>query len=75
MENLYVTSFFSEEDKLFNREMVMRSLDKRDDVTVPERRGGKMPMGDLFARRLYQGRKYDFTSEILGEYRKKWGIE
>lgn len=75
MENLNVTSFFSEEDRLFNRKMVIRSLDKTDSVSIPERRGGKMKMGDLFARRMYQGRKYDFTSEILDEYRKKWGIE
>lgn len=75
MENLNVTSFFSEEDRLFNREMVMRSLNKTDDVTVQKRSGCKIPMGDLFACRLYQGRKYDFTSEILGGFRKKCGIE
>ncbi len=74
MENLNVTSFFSEEDRLFNREMVIRSLDKTDHVSVPERRGGKMKMGDLFARCMYQGRKYNFTSKILDEYRKKYHI-
>lgn len=75
MENLNVTSFFSEEDRLFNREMVMRSLNKTNSVTVPESRGGKMSMDDLFEGELYQDRQYDFTSEILGGFRKKWGIE
>lgn len=75
MENLNVTSFFSEEDRLFNREMVMRSLNKTNSVAVSESRGGKMSMNDLFEDELYQDRKYDFTSEILCEYRRKWGIE
>lgn len=33
-----------------------------------------MLMDDLFKRSMYQDRQYDFTSEILDEYRKKWGI-
>lgn len=74
MEDLRAISFFSEEDKKFNKEMVMRSVDKAKDAMASERRGGKMLMGDLFERKMYQDRKYDFTSEILGEYRKKWGI-
>lgn len=74
MDDLKIISFFSAEDKKFNREMVVRSMDKEKDVIVPERRGGKMLMGDLLERRMYQNRKYDFTSEILGEYRKKWGM-
>lgn len=53
----------------------MRSLNKTNSVTVPESRGGKMSMDDLFEGELYQDRQYDFTSEILGGFRKKWGIE
>lgn len=74
MENLKVISFFSAEDREFNREMVVRSMNKEKDTTMPEPRGGKMLMDDLFKRSMYQNRQYDFTSEILNEYRKKWGI-
>ncbi len=74
MENLKVISFFSTEDREFNREMVVRAMNKGKDTAMPERRGGKMLMDDSFERSMYQSRQYDFTSEILGEYRKKWGI-
>lgn len=75
MKNLNVIKFFSEEDKLFNLEMVNRSLCKTNDITVSDLMSTKIPISDLFILQLYQDRQYDFTSEILGEFRKKWGIE
>ncbi|MDE6847155.1 MAG: hypothetical protein K2J99_15515 [Lachnospiraceae bacterium] len=74
MGNLEIISFFSAEDREFNREMVVRSMNQEKSIIMPERRGGKMLMDDLFKRSMYQDRQYDFTSEILDEYRKKWGI-
>lgn len=74
MEKIEIKSFFSEEDKAFNRQMVLRSLGKGDAVASSEHRGGKMPMNSLTESRLFQNRQYDFSSEILGEYRRKWGL-
>lgn len=74
MEKLEINSFFSEEDKVFNRQMVLRSLEKGDEVVSSEHRGGKMQMHSLTGSRMFQNRQYDFTSEILGEYRRKWRL-
>lgn len=74
MDNFGFMSFFSEEDKEFNREMVRRSYEQGSVLGNPEDRGGKMEMGNLIENKMFQDRQYDFTSEILDGYREKWSI-
>ncbi len=74
MEGLVINSFFSKEDKEFNREMVRRSLGKEKSFLSSEHRGGKMSMNSMLENRLFQNRQYDFASGILSDYRRKWGL-
>lgn len=74
MEKLEINSFFSEEDRKFNRQMVQRLLRRGKAAVTSEHRGGKMPMNSFKESRIYQNRQYDFSSEILDEYRRKWGL-
>ena len=71
---LEVLSVFTEEDIKFNRKMVDCALDMQREKKFPERRGGKMPMRDHQASGAYAGREYDCTSEVINEFRRKWGI-
>ena len=57
-EDLKIRRIFSEEDKKFNRKMIELSL-KYPKVSLPL---------------LDEKREYDFSSEILAAFRKKWGI-
>lgn len=74
MDNIEIVNVFTEKDKSFNRIMVERALLDEQKVQGAERRGGKMPMQEQVGTSLYQNRNYDFTSEILNDFRKKWGI-
>lgn len=55
-----ITSMFTEEDKKFNRKMMKRGIE--------------LSYGKKKRPSIFQDRQYDFSSEILGDFRKKWGI-
>lgn len=55
------TSFFSEEDKDFNRQMVALGDHKSLEEGIAE-------------HSPFHPRNYDFSSEILKDYRKKWNL-
>ena len=74
MGDLVVKKIFTEEDKKFNRFMIDCALDSRQRQNVPDRRGGKMQMGNRLESELFKDREYDFASEILADFRRKWGI-
>lgn len=74
MDNIEIINVFTEKDKKFNRLMVERALMDEQKVQGAERRGGKMPMPEQMGTGLYQERNYDFTSEIINDFRRKWGI-
>ena len=74
MENLNVEKIFTEEDKKFNRMMIDCALESRQKRELPDRRGGKMQMGNHLESMLLEHRDYDFSSEILADFRRKWGI-
>jgi hypothetical protein len=74
MANLNISKYFTEEDIKFNREMVDQSLGIRDDRTFLDSRGGKMLMTNRITSGMFNKRNYDFTSDTLGEFRRKWGL-
>ena len=65
---------FSEEDRKFNRDMIDCAKANRREQNIPDRRGGKMLMGNRLEAKIFENRDYDITSEILAEFRKKWGL-
>ena len=74
LDNLDVLDVFTLEDIEFNKKMVNRALRLQEQKKLPERRGGKMPMKNRQKSDMFKERDYDFTSEIIGEFRRKWGI-
>lgn len=54
-------NYFSEEDKKFNKEMVDRGDPKSLETFISQ-------------NSPFSSRNYDFTSEILEEYREKWDL-
>lgn len=74
MENLEIMEVFTDEDIKFNRKMVDRALTLQENKKFPDRRGGKMPMKNQWKSDMFEGRDYDFSSEILGDFRRKWGL-
>ncbi len=75
MPEIEIKSYFSKEDKDFNRKMVEWGLEGEKSLGVAEDRGGKMHMSSSIISRMFPNREYDFSSEILEEYRRKWGIQ
>lgn len=65
---------FSDEDRKFNREMIDSVRENRKEYSNPDRRGGKMEMENRLKTNIFEGRDYNIASEILVEFRKKWGI-
>lgn len=74
MDNLEIVEVFTEEDIKFNREMVDRALKLREQRKFPDRRVGKMQMKNQKKSDMFAERDYDFSSKILSEFRRKWGI-
>ena len=74
MQKIVRRRIFSDEDRKFNREMIDCARANRVDQRIPDRRGGKMLMGNRLESKIFENRDYDITSEILSEFRKKWGI-
>lgn len=74
LDNLNILEVFTLEDVEFNKKMVDRALKLREQKKFPERRGGKMLMNNRQKSDMFKNRDYDFASEILGEFRRKWGI-
>lgn len=69
-----ILEVFTEEDIKFNRKMVDCALKLQQSKKIPDRRGGKMAMKSHLKSDMFKERDYDFTSEILGEFREKWGL-
>ena len=46
----------------------------RKEQNIPDRRGGKMLMGNRLESKIFENRNYDITTKILAEFREKWGI-
>lgn len=74
MQKIVRRRIFSDEDRKFNREMIDCARENRVEQSFPDRRGGKMLMGNRLESKILENRDYDITSEILSEFRKKWGI-
>lgn len=74
MEKIMIRKIFSEEDRKFNRKMIDCALESQKQHNVPDRRGGKMQMGNRLESKIFEDRNYDITSEILAEFREKWGL-
>lgn len=74
MNNLEFLDIFTEEDIAFNRKMVDLTLELQNAKRFPEKRGGKMQMKNRQKSGMFEDRDYDFSSEVLGEFRRKWGI-
>ena len=74
MERVAVENIFTDEDKRFNRFLVDCALESQQKKNIPDRRGGKMSMGNHLEYGLLKDRNYEFTSEVLTQFRKKWGI-
>lgn len=74
MKDLEILEVFTAEDIEFNRQMVDRALDLQIQRRFPDRRGGKMSMKHQQGSNRYVGRNCDYTSEVLSEFRRKWGI-
>jgi len=58
MEELEIFEIFTEEDIKFNRKMVDEGL-KSKEKRKPS---------------IFKNRNCDYTSEIINEFRRKWGI-
>ncbi len=74
MQKIVRKRIFSDEDRKFNREMIDCVKENRKEQNIPDRRGGKMLMGNRLESKIFEDRNYDFTSKILAEFRDKWGI-
>lgn len=74
MSELEIIQVFTEEDIKFNKKMVELGYELQEQKRFPDRRGGKMNMYGQQGSSMFAGRDYDFTSEILAEFRRKWGI-
>lgn len=74
MKNIIIEEIFTKEDKEFNRTMVNNARTFSNAIEVPDRRGGKMHMNDEHESLMFKDRNYDFTSDIIEEFSRKWGI-
>ena len=54
--------------------MVNNALNFNKEIFVPDRRGGKMQMNSEYKSIMFQNRNYDFSSKILEEFSRKWGL-
>lgn len=72
--NLDFLEMFTEEERAFNRKMMERGLELQQQRKNPEHRGGKMSMKNQKKSGIFSDRRYDFSSEVLSEFRQKWGI-
>ena len=74
MENIIIESAFTEKDKEFNRAMVNNALNFNKQKAIPDRRDGKIQMNNGYKPIMFKNREYDFTSDILDEFSRKWGL-
>ena len=74
MEKIIIENVFTEEDKEFNRMMVNNALNYNKQQSIPDRRGGKMQMNNRYEPIMFKDRDYDFTSDILDDFSRKWGL-
>lgn len=74
MDEMIMENMFTTEDEEFNRKMVNNALNFNKEIFVPDRRGGKMQMNSEYKSIMFQNRNYDFSSKILEEFSRKWGL-
>ena len=74
MQKIVLQRIFSDEDRKFNRKMIDCVRGNRKEQNIPDRRGGKMLMGNRLESKIFENRNYDITTKILAEFREKWGI-